>query len=348
MVAMLAALFAYIAVVEQRPPVLRAGLMTAIVVAGSFFYRRAEVLNSAALAALILLIAKPQAAADGSFQLSFLAIGCIAGVAVPWIERHLQPYARALRGWRDVTRDGGNDAVRAQFRPDVRAACAALTRGLPERVARWSGDAGVRCFGGTLRAAEMFVVSVVLQIGMLPLMARDFHRIPLLGAVVNLLVVPLTGVIVPLGFIGLGSSLVLRGLGRMVAVPLAWLVGIQDAIVAAFARVSLGSYRIPAPPVWVMVLFFCGERGAGGEFSNDSGVAKMGFRRGHCGDCVRGSDDRDISVSAVDGARCAGDDGAGCGAGRRDPGGVAAREHAADRWRRRVQGIQRPRRASGA
>jgi predicted membrane metal-binding protein len=90
------------------------------------------------------------------------------------------------------------------------------------------------------------VLGLVLQIGMLPPMARDFHRIPPLGPVVNLLVVPLMGVIVPLGFIGhktlpshfmfVASSLVMRGLGRIVAAPLAWLVGIPDAIVVGRLR----------------------------------------------------------------------------------------------------------------
>lgn len=55
------------------------------------------------------------------------------------------------------------------------------------------------------------VLGLVLQIGMLPPMARDFHRIPPLGPVVNLLVVPLMGVIVPLWFIGLARSLLMRG-----------------------------------------------------------------------------------------------------------------------------------------
>jgi competence protein ComEC len=73
-VLLLAALFAYIAVVEQRAPVLRAGLMTGIVVLAGFFYRRLEILNSAAVAALILLVAKPVELFDTSFQLSFLAI----------------------------------------------------------------------------------------------------------------------------------------------------------------------------------------------------------------------------------------------------------------------------------
>jgi len=69
---------AYVAVVEQRAPVLRAALMAAMVVLGGFFFRRLELLNSAALAAVILLVAKPLALRDSSFRLTFVAIGCIA------------------------------------------------------------------------------------------------------------------------------------------------------------------------------------------------------------------------------------------------------------------------------
>lgn len=83
----LSMLSAYVAVVQQRAPVLRAALMAAMVVLGGFFFRRLELLNSAALAAVILLAARPLALRDSSFQLTFVAIGCIAGLALPWLER---------------------------------------------------------------------------------------------------------------------------------------------------------------------------------------------------------------------------------------------------------------------
>src|SRR5208282_4438600 len=67
----------------QAGGVLRAALMTAAVVIGGLFFRRLDLLNSAGLAALILLIARPLAVRDSSFQLTFLAIGCIAGLAAP-------------------------------------------------------------------------------------------------------------------------------------------------------------------------------------------------------------------------------------------------------------------------
>jgi hypothetical protein len=113
-------LVAYVAVVEQRTPVLRAALMAAIVVVGGFFFRRLELLNSAAIAALLLLVGKPSALGDSSFQLSFLAIVCIGGLALPWLTATVQPYARALRGWRDVTKDASFEPRPTQFRIDLR------------------------------------------------------------------------------------------------------------------------------------------------------------------------------------------------------------------------------------
>jgi competence protein ComEC len=114
-------LSAYVAVVEQRAPVLRAAMMAAIVVLGGFFFRRLEPLNSAAVAALILLAARPLALRDSSFQLTFVAIGCIAGLALPRLEKTVQPYVRALRGWRDVTRDAAHEPRAIQFRIDLRS-----------------------------------------------------------------------------------------------------------------------------------------------------------------------------------------------------------------------------------
>jgi competence protein ComEC len=256
---LLATLFAYIAVVEQRAPVLRAGLMTGIVVVTAFLFRRAEILNSAALAALLLLVARPAALFDTSFQLSFLAIGCIAGIALPWMERHVQPYLRALYGWRDITRDGSFSPRQVQFRLDLRAAGKSITAGLSARNAKWTQDLAVKGFGWSLRGAEMIVLSLVLQFGMMPLMARDFHRVTLLGPFANLFAVPLTGLIVPLGFFTLGGAVLFPPVARWMAWPLGWLVGWQGHIVGWFAGIAHGSYRIPGPPMWAIILFFaCG------------------------------------------------------------------------------------------
>src|SRR6266478_5129298 len=246
----------YVAVVEQRAPVLRAAVMAAMVVHGGFFFRRLELLNSAALAALILLVAKPLALRDSSFQLTFVAIGCIAGLALPWLEKTVQPYVRALRGWRDVTRDAAHEPRAIQFRIDLRSLAQWISDRLPLRLGKPTGDVVVGGLSLTFRVWVVLVLTVALQTCMLPLMARDFHRIPLSAPIVNLAAVPLTGVVVPLGFLTLVCGLISPMAGKLLSAPLAWLTASLLHVVQWFAHFRSWSYRIPGPPFWLIMLFF--------------------------------------------------------------------------------------------
>ena len=248
-------LFAYVAVVEQRPPVLRAALMTTLVVMGGLFFRRLDLLKSAGMAALILLIAKPLAVRDSSFQLTFLAIGCIAGLAAPWLDKNLQRYVKALRGWRDVTRDAAHEPRAAQFRIDLRATARWISLRVPGPMANFTGDMLARGIAASLRVIELLVITLALQIGMLPLMARDFHRVTLSAPLVNLAAVPITGIVVPLGFLTLGSGLLLPAVGKLLAAPMAWVTALLLHVVQWFAHFPRWSYRIPGPPLWLVIMF---------------------------------------------------------------------------------------------
>jgi competence protein ComEC len=249
-------LAAYVAVVEQRPPVLRAALMAGIVALGTLFFRRLDLLNSAAIAALLLLAARPLALADPSFQLTFVAIGCIAGIATPWMERRVQPYVRALRGWREAARDTLHEPQVAQFRIDLRSALQWITTPWPQKAVQplenslvWGLSVGFRIF-------ELLVITLVLQIGMEPLMTSAFHRVTLAAPVANLVAVPLMGVLVPLGFAAILGGLLFAPLGRVLGAALSWLTSVLLSLVKYFGAAGHGNYRVPGPPMWLTVLFF--------------------------------------------------------------------------------------------
>jgi competence protein ComEC len=247
---------AFVVVVEQRPPVLRAALMTMLVVLALIFFRRVELLNSVAVAALLLLIASPALIVDSSFQLSFLAMFCIAALAMPWLANSVELYARGLRGWRDVTRDVSHPPRIAQFRIDLRSVAAWVEGKLPARIASRATQLAARSLGLVFRVWEMIVLTVVLQIGMLPLLARDFHRVALSGPLANLIAVPITGILVPLGFVTLAASLISFRIAAVIASPLRWLTALLLHMVSSVARVHAWSYRIPAPPFWLLLIFF--------------------------------------------------------------------------------------------
>jgi competence protein ComEC len=108
-----------------------------------------------------------------------------------------------------------------------------------------------------LRVWEIVLLSLVIQWGMIPLLARDFHRVSLVGPLSNIPAVVLTGLIVPLGFVTLGVTFLRASLALVLGKALGYCAGLLLAIAKSFSLVSRASYRIPGPPVWLAVVFFC-------------------------------------------------------------------------------------------
>jgi competence protein ComEC len=249
------ALASYVGLVQDRPPILRAALMAALYLCARPLFRRVELLNTIALAALALLIWRPSSLRDSSFQLSFSAAIVIAGLALPWMDRTSAPYRAGLRQLGDVTRDSMHPPRVAQFRIDARAAVARFASRLPQWLApqaRLFVTAPVRA---GLRLWEIVLLSVVIQGGMIPLLTRDFHRVSLAGPIDNIPAVILTGLIVPLGFLTLAAAFIWAQLAALLAKALGFCAGMLLAVVEWFSRWPHVSYRIPGPPAWLFLAF---------------------------------------------------------------------------------------------
>ena len=251
----LLALAAYVAVVQDRAPILRAALMAAFYLVGRPLFRKIDLLNTVALAALALLIWKPMSLGGSSFQLSFAAAGVIAGLAIPWMERTSAPYLAALSHLSDVTRDGLHSPKVTRFRLDMRDAAAWLASRLPARIASRAGALVTWPIRAGLRLWEIVLLSVVIQWGMLPLLAADFHRVSLQGPIGNIPAVILTAAIVPLGFVTLAASFAWAPLALVLAKCVTFCAGLLLASVGWFSRLPHTSYRIPGPALWLGIAF---------------------------------------------------------------------------------------------
>jgi competence protein ComEC len=254
--ATLAMLAAYAGVVQDRPPILRATLMAAFYLCARPLFRRVELLNTLALTALAILLWKPSELQDSSFQLSFAAAGVIAGLALPWMDRTSAPYRAGLAHLWDVTRDGAHAPKIAQFRIEMRATSEWLAQRMPHRFGSRASLLLALPVRAGLRLWEIVLLSAVIQWGMMPLLARDFHRVSIAGPVSNIPAVILTGFIVPLGFLALLATFVWAraaiAMSKLVGLLAGWLL----ATVQWFSRVPRMSYRIPGPPLWLTLAFF--------------------------------------------------------------------------------------------
>jgi competence protein ComEC len=252
----IAVLAAYVGVVQDRPPILRAALMAAFYLLARPLFRRIDLLNTVSLAALTLLIWRPSSLVDSSFQLSFLAAGVIAGLALPWMDRTTSRYRAGLAHLSDVTRDVSHPPRVAQFRIEMRAAAQWLAARLPQRLAKHARAMVTVPLRTGLRLWDVVLLSTFMQWGMMPVLAQAFHRVTLLGPLSNIPAVLLTGIIVPLGFLTLAATFVWARLATALAATLNACAGMLIASVEWFSHWPRVSYRIPGPPVWLLIAFF--------------------------------------------------------------------------------------------
>ena len=250
------ALAAYVGMVQDRPPILRAALMVALYLCARPFFRRVELLNTIALAALVILFWKPSLLMDSSFELSFLAAGVIAALALPWMDRTSAPYRAGLAHLGDVTRDIVHSPKVIQFRIEMRAAANWLAARMPQRFASRAPALLAVPVSAGLRLWEIVLLSAVIQWGMMPMLAQDFHRVSLAGPLSNIPAVILTGLIVPFGFLTLLATFVWARLSLLLARMLGFLAALLLGIVKWVSTWPRVSYRIPGPPVWLIVAFF--------------------------------------------------------------------------------------------
>ena len=251
--ATIAALVIYLLIVEDRPPTERAVWMVSLYLLARMFFRDVHLANPAGLAALLVLFAHPRWLFDTSFHFTFAAVSLIAFLGIPWMERYAAPYRRAT-GFLDA--EEHDDHVReprlAQFRLDLRMIAVLLaplffwTR-RPEPAAQ-------RLVAGTarsvVRAWEFFLLSLAIHLGLLVLISFAFQQMVWTGLLANIVVVPLTVLIVPMGL----AALALPLLGKYLAGLTVGLVSLLLLLVDSLAALPL-NYRLPPPPPWLLALY---------------------------------------------------------------------------------------------
>ena len=251
----LLALAGYAGIVDDRPPIVRAVLMAVVFLSAKLIYRRMDLLNVAAVSALVILAARPSEIDDASFLLSFSAMAAIGAIGVPSIARTSEPYRRALDHISDVTRDAAHAPRVIQFRIEMRAATAWISTHLPRFAVPFGSGLWMPAFRAVLFLWEIVFLTLILQLGMLPPLAYYFHRVSWVGPFANVPALLLTGLAVPIGFLALGASLLSHTLAGLLAKLLGLSLFALDAAVRWFAGWHGASYRVPGPPMALMVVF---------------------------------------------------------------------------------------------
>jgi len=244
----LGAVAAYALLVGATLPVTRAAWMLAAYLAASLLYRQRRAINVIAGTAFVFLTVKPELLFDPGFQMSFAAVGLIAAIGVPVLERTLEPWRLALVDLWQQDRDLHLPPESAQYRVALRAflePLAVLTR-TPLWVASGAVCTALRLLIWT---GEIVLLSLIIQAGLALPLAAHFQRISWGGVTANILLLPLMSLLVPAGLLALAlNSVWLAALAERVAAAI-------TTLVAWHAETLPVDLRVPPPPAWLGLAF---------------------------------------------------------------------------------------------
>jgi competence protein ComEC len=246
----LAVLWAYAIMVGLAPPVTRAATMLTLGLIGPILFRRSASLNTVAFAAFVMVALQPSVLTDPSFQLSFVAVAAIAGLALPLIEAlrqiaqwrptpvspHPPSCAQPVRiiaevlFWdeRRFTERLRESAIR--YRPDKSPAAAWLSRWRLQWLLR--------------STATLLITSAAIQLCTLPLMACYFNRVTPVGVLLNVFSGLLSFVIL----IGALAAIAFAGFAAWLETLFVWIVNFGHSLlensIAPFNKIPGATFRV--------------------------------------------------------------------------------------------------------
>ena len=196
----------------------RSWIMIVVCCVGIWLGRERNLVTALAVAALIMVLPHPEAIHDISFQLSYLSVAAIGLMVLT--------------------------------RKETESKLGELDEGFPPPQPSW--------FSGIRHKAMLaWFITLAVSLTTLPLVAHDFHQIPWLGLVTNMIIVPLVGMfMIPLGL--LSGVITLIGGGE--TLPLAsvnqWVFNLLAQVVIGLSHVPGAAWYVASPSFISMMVFW--------------------------------------------------------------------------------------------
>ena len=244
-------LWAYTLAVGAEIPVVRASIMFSILLFARIVYRTASLVNALGFCTLLLLVWRPSDLFSASFQLTFVSVAAIVGFAVPLVEK-----LRAIGRWMPT--------VSAPLSPIASRPLRRFCEFLYWNDMEWRIEVGRQIWSANLYKSpylkwltapnlrsliayvfEALLVSLIVQVSMLPLMVVYFHRVSPAAVFLNLWV----GVFIALESFAALVAIFLNSFSSWLAVPLILLTEFLNSTMmflpSRLSEAAIAGIRVP-------------------------------------------------------------------------------------------------------
>lgn len=254
-------LWSYALAVGAETAVVRAALMFTLIAFAPVVSRRGASLNSLGASALALLIWRPSDLFDPAFQLTFLSVLAIVVFGWPLLQRISQ-----IGSWRP-TRDTPYPPSSSSWLRTVSESLFWSERIWKQEMARlnYSYKLVKTPLAGTLEryylqrplryAFAATVVSMSVQLTLLPLLVVYFHRVSVSSLILNISV----SVLMAMLAVTAAAALIIAQVSTALAAPLISLTNVINWLmvhsVDPFARFGIASFRVPEYSGWAVTIY---------------------------------------------------------------------------------------------
>lgn len=105
-------------------------------------------------------------------------------------------------------------------------------------------------------AGSLFLVSLAAQLGTLPIVVYYFHRIPVIALVLNLVVIPLVGVVIALGFATLFFAFISGSIAQLYAHTNTAFLNFLISVIEKAEKIKYGSFEVPSINLAVIFIYY--------------------------------------------------------------------------------------------
>jgi competence protein ComEC len=240
----------YAFLADLGSPIVRATVTLTIYLLTRLLFRDRAGLNALGIAALGMLVVNPRTLFEASFQLTFLSVTAVAGIAVPILRRTLYPLQTGLRNLDSPEYDFSHPTRAAQFRVEVRLVRGALQEVVGRRMANL---VVVGITGFILMAAQLLFVSTIIQVALVLPMAWYFHRATTMALPANALLIPIASVLLPSAVLAVALSYVSPWLAHLPGAVAAYSLDALTGTVRTIGHFRVADVRVPTPALAVFI-----------------------------------------------------------------------------------------------
>lgn len=234
----------YAFVADLGSPIVRATITLTIYLVTRLLFRDRAGLNALGIAALGILLANPRTLFEASFQLTFMSVIAVAGIAVPILRRTLYPLQRGLQQLDSPEYELSLPTRVTEFRVETRLLRRALEGIVGRRAAQFVIVGGI---GLALRVSQLLFVSTIIQLALALPMAWYFHRATTMALPANALMIPIASVLLPSAVLAVGLSYVSHWLAAMPAAIAGFSLDLLTGTVRLIGHWRISEVRVPTP-----------------------------------------------------------------------------------------------------